>query len=88
MCLVATTGHMAGDSAGRFAAQHGLPDQNPALAKEKLSIALAPLGREGIAPKDAVRRLQEIVSACDVCILKTAEGLSNGLRVRSDAWMR
>ncbi len=80
MCLVATTGHMAGDSAGRFAAQHGLPDQNPALAKEKLSIALAPLGREGIAPKDAVRRLQEIVSACDVCILKTAEGLSNGLR--------
>lgn len=80
MCLVATTGHMAGDSAGRFAAQHGLPNQNPALAKEKLSIALAPLGREGIAPKDAVRRLQEIVSACNVCILKTAEGLSNGLR--------
>ena len=34
MCLVATTGHMAGDSAGRFAAQHGLPDQNPALAKK------------------------------------------------------
>ena len=79
MCLVATTGHMAGDNAGRFALEHEPVEPNAADIRQKLDAALAPLGREGMAPKDAVRRIQEIISSCDVCVLKTAQGLKNGL---------
>lgn len=79
MCLVATTGYMAGDNAGRFALEHDARDLCASDVSRKIDAALAPLGREGIAPKDAVRSIQEIISACDVCVLKTAEGLKKGL---------
>lgn len=79
MCLVATTGYMAGDNAGSFAAGHDSKEPCASAVQEKLAQYLAPLGRDGIAPKDAVRRIQEIISACDVCVLKTADGLNAGL---------
>lgn len=34
------------------------------------------LGREGIRPKDVIRRMQEVTAPCDVRILKTGRGLS------------
>ena len=40
---------------------------------------LSRLGRPGIAPKDIVRRMQEIMAHTDVSILKTGEGLSRAL---------
>ncbi|WP_295637458.1 FAD-binding protein [uncultured Mailhella sp.] len=79
MCLVATTGYIAGENAGRFALEHEERPLDKADVRQKLDAALAPLGREGLAPKDAVRRIQEIISSCDVCILKTAQGLKKGL---------
>lgn len=76
MCLVATTGHWAGESAGRYV--EGLeraPHWDPERAEARARRAVEPLGGQGLAPKDAVRTLQEIISARDVCILKTEQGL-------------
>lgn len=77
MCLVATTGYWAGESAGQYV--DGLektPRWDEADAREKARQAVEPLGKEGLAPKDVVRVMQQIITACDVCILKTEQGLT------------
>ena len=43
------------------------------------------LGKPGVAPKDVVRRMQEIVNPVDVSILKTGRGLSRALAELEDA---
>lgn len=78
-CITSTTGYTAGESAARDAegTEQRLRDEGGAL--ERLGLTLEKLGRPGYAPKDIVRRNQEIIAPLDVCILKTGKGLTAAL---------
>lgn len=78
-CLTSTTGFIAGDSAGRFAASASDPAFAADAARAAAGETLAFLGKPGLHPKDIVRRMQELMAPIDVCILKTGEGLSLSL---------
>ena len=78
-CLTSTTGCLAGEGAGRFAAGRAAPVFDADQARAAAHEPLACLGRPGLHPKDSVRRMQELMAPVDVCILKTAEGLSLSL---------
>lgn len=54
-------------------------------AQESLNSTMGLLGKPGVAPKDVVRRMQEIVNPVDVSILKTGRGLSRALAELEDA---
>ena len=77
-CITSTTGYIAGEEAAKLVAGLG---EAGAKASELTpdSDMLGLLGRPGIAPKDIVRRMQEIMAHTDVSILKTGEGLSRAL---------
>ena len=78
-CLTATTGWIAGENAGLCAADQGETSFDEALAVEALHKDTAALGKEGVSPKDIVRRMQRLMAPIDVCILKTQDGLARSL---------
>ena len=78
-CLTATTGWIAGENAGLSAASQSETSFDESLALEALREDTAPLGREGVSPKDIVRKMQRLMSPIDVCILKTQDGLARSL---------
>lgn len=79
MCHCATTGFEAGISAGKYVSGTDTPSFDDSLARAYAEKDCAALGKSGIAPKDVVRTLQEIVVPLDVSILKTAAGLTGAL---------
>ncbi len=83
-CITSTTGYIAGEEAAAHAGNVCPDDMDMAAAKESLNGTLGLLGKPGIAPKDIVRRMQEIVNPVDVSILKTGEGLSRALAELED----
>ena len=78
-CLTATTGWIAGENAGLSAASQSETTFDESLALDALREDTAPLGREGVSPKDIVRKMQRLMSPIDVCILKTQDGLARSL---------
>lgn len=77
-CITSTTGYIAGEEA---AGPRGgcLPDDmDMDAAQESLNSTMGLLGKPGVAPKDVVRRMQEIVNPVDVSILKTGPGPQPG----------
>lgn len=78
-CLTATTGWIAGEHAGRDAAEHAAEHFDESLACEAFRQDTEALGREGVSPKDIVRKMQRLMAPIDVCILKTESGLSRSL---------
>lgn len=83
-CVTSTTGYMAGEEAAAHAADVAADDMDMDAALAALDGTLSRLGRPGLAPKDVVRRLQEIVNPVDVSILKTGRGLSRALAELED----
>ena len=79
MCHCATAGFDAGISAGKYVSGTDTPSFDDSLARAYAEKDCAALGKSGIAPKDVVRTLQEIVVPLDVSILKAAAGLTGAL---------
>ena len=78
-CTISTTGHTAGESAARFALGSDDVRFDEECAAAMLDEVYCFLGREGIRPKDVIRRMQEVTAPCDVRILKTGRGLSKAI---------
>lgn len=77
----ATTGSIAGESAGDYASAldyQVMPDlQEMKALKEQI---LAPLGKSGIPFKEVLNELRKIIAPYDVSILKTEKGLKRALK--------
>lgn len=83
-CLVTTTGFIAGNSAGKYAADVRMagtaaPRYDMDKAQAAAGDLLSRLGKPGIHPKDLVRLMQELMAPMDVCILKSGKGLTRSL---------
>ncbi|MFH1487613.1 MAG: FAD-binding protein [Pseudomonadota bacterium] len=79
LCTTAVTGYMAGENAGKHAAE-----SEPLPVKADLVHALkrglfAPLGKKGIPGKEVLTKIQEAVFPYDVCILKNEKSLGKAL---------
>ena len=76
----ATTGTIAGESAAKLALS--LPYESridPALTAKIKEEILAPLGKTGIAPKEILNEIREVIAPYDVSILKSERGLLRAL---------
>jgi succinate dehydrogenase/fumarate reductase flavoprotein subunit len=75
----AVTGYMTGGIAGEYAKTHEpfqIDEEEVKLFKSRL---YAPLGKEGIPPKEVLTEIQEIVFPYEVCILKNEKSLKTAL---------
>ncbi len=80
LCITAVTGYMAGESAGKFAAETQKEIQiNPEEIEEKKKTLYLPLGKTGIPPKEVLREIQEVVFPYDISILKHEGSLNKAL---------
>ena len=76
------TGHLAGEGAAEFLASatpvegDDVDDDIDALRRA----VYAPLGREGLAPRDVLKKIQAAMFPYDVSILKTEASLQRALR--------
>lgn len=50
-----------------------------AYAASRLEAFTGYLGKDGIAPKDVISDMREVMSAPDIALMKTGKGLSRGL---------
>lgn len=73
------TPYTAGEAAARFVEGHDAVPFDKAYAADRLNGILRYLGRDGIAPKDVIADMREVMSAPDVALMKTGRGLSRGL---------
>jgi len=79
LCKTAVTGHIAGESAGKFA-KSGRPFHIEELKVKSLNSELfAPFGTDGINPKEALRLIHTTVSPYEVCLLKNEMSLKKAL---------
>ncbi len=75
------TGHLAGEGAAEFLAS-AAPVEDDAVDEDIDALAeavYAPLGREGLAPHDVLRKIQTAMFPYDVSILKTETSLQRAL---------
>ena len=79
MACCASSGYIAGQGAAEYLSGSTSKSFSEHEAKLLLASRMGNLGKEGIHPKDVIRRLQEIIAPINVCILKTANGLHNAL---------
>ncbi len=84
----AVTGHIAGLSVVKYcksSRQADIREEDVRLLRKKL---LAPLGKEGIAPKQVLTEIQKAVFPYQVCIIKSEKSLKKALdavnRVRQE----
>ena len=78
-CITATTGYSAGEAAAQFVQGHDAVAFDEAYAASRLEAFTGYLGRDGIAPKDVISDMREVMSAPDIALMKTGKGLSRGL---------
>ncbi len=77
LSTTATTGYLAGKSIADYLVGRDLPGEaSPAWLTEEEEKVFEPLGRPGLAPREVLRRFQEIVNPYNVCLIKTEESLS------------
>src|SRR5699024_6829324 len=69
----------AGEEAAGYVSSVDSGTINGQEAEHSLEQTLAPLGKEGAAPKEVLRRIQALISHCDVSILKTEKALKMAL---------
>ena len=81
-CITATTGYCAGEAAAHFVQGHDAVAFDRAYAEDKVNGLLKYLGRDGIAPKDVIADMREVMSAPDIALMKTGQGLARA----STAW--
>ena len=79
-CITSTTGYIAGAAAAREAMDGPRPRFDLSDALETLAPTLSLLEKPGIAPKDVVRAVQELMVPADVSVLKTGQGLNRALQ--------
>lgn len=77
----ATTGSIAGEQAGQYAASldYRIKPDAAEVAAIKARV-LAPLGREGLPYKEALNEIRKIIAPYDVTIIKTEQGLTRALK--------
>ncbi len=80
ICHCATSGYITGEAAGNYASGVSSPKFDEERAHALLAPVLDRLGKTGIAPKDIIRTLQELMTPPDVCVLKSEKGLRRSLR--------
>ena len=78
-CLTATTGWIAGENAGLSAASQSETTFERIPRPRRPARRHRAPRREGVSPKDIVRKMQRLMSRIDVCILKTQDGLARSL---------
>jgi succinate dehydrogenase / fumarate reductase, flavoprotein subunit len=79
LCKTAVTGYIAGETAGKYAgSQTKLPIDGTQFETYK-SRLFASLGKAGISPRDAIRKVRETVSPPEVCLLKSDSRLEKAL---------
>ena len=78
-CITATTGYAAGEAAAQFVQGHDAVAFDEAYAASRLEAFTGYLGKDGIAPKDVISDMREVMSAPDIALMKTGKGLSRGL---------
>lgn len=79
LCITAVTGHMTGESAAEY-----IKSCKPSVIDidevEALKGQLyAPLGKDGIPPKEVLTEIQRVIFPYDVCILKSKDSLQKAL---------
>ena len=62
-CITATTGYSAGEAAAQFVQGHDAVAFDEAYAASRLEAFTGYLGRDGIAPKDVISDMREVMSA-------------------------
>ena len=75
-CITATTGYSAGEAAAQFVQGHDAVAFDEAYAASRLEAFTGYLGKDGIAPKDVISDMREVMSAPDIALMKTGKGLS------------
>ncbi len=77
----ATTGSIAGENAGQYAASLDYQQEPDYLAVAELKEKrLEPLGKEGIPYKEVLNEFRKIIAPYDVTVLKTETGLKRALK--------
>lgn len=79
MACCASSGYLAGQGAAAYISGTSSGNFSEYDAQAILTSRMEKLGKDGIHPKDVIRRLQEIIAPINVCILKTEKGLLNAL---------
>ncbi|MCD8365357.1 MAG: FAD-binding protein [Clostridiales bacterium] len=79
LMTTAITGRQAGKAAAAYiqSIEQGTPEAG--VVQEEADFIQKPLGREGMVPKEALLRLQALITHCDVSILKTGSALKKAL---------
>ena len=62
-CITATTGYSAGEAAAQFVQGHDAVAFDEAYAASRLETFTGYLGKDGIAPKDVISDMREVMSA-------------------------
>lgn len=78
----AVGGYFAGEAVVEELRGDRIPDTkpDPALVRDYCARTGAPLGQEGLAPKQVLTEIQKLVFPYDVCILKSEASLTEALR--------
>lgn len=79
LMTTAITGRQAGKEAADYAGDVSAGRIDEKAAERSLENTFAPLGKEGITPKEVLRKLQALISHYDVSILKTENALKMAL---------
>jgi succinate dehydrogenase/fumarate reductase flavoprotein subunit len=78
-CITATTGYRAGEAAAQYVQGYDAIPYDYGYATSRLQTVTGRLGKEGIAAKDVISAMRDVMSAPDVALMKTGRGLSRGL---------
>ncbi len=81
LMTTSVTGHLAGEGAAEYLravspVREGTADSDIEALQEAI---YAPLGREGLAPRDVLKKIQAVMFPYDVSILKTEASLTRAL---------
>ncbi len=79
LCVCAVTGFRAGKAAGSYAAGKRSTAVSRKKTAEIIDSRLKWLGKDGIAPKDVIRALQNVISPSPVSILRTGKAMEDAL---------
>ena len=79
LCRTAVTGYIAGENAAKYAKSQAPLQIDEGEVKNCKKKLYTPLGKDGITPKEVLRKIQEVVFPYDVSILKSEASLKRAL---------
>jgi len=80
LSTTATSGHITGKVAGEYASSHDYPEIDGAQVERFRNRLHFRLGRPGVAPKQVLTAIQEVVFPYDVSIMKNERSLQAALK--------